>query len=193
MNPRYLERSEVPAAILRASGYNGRKFRLLIGESVTLTDGFWSGGSRTTWRAVELDTGRAVEPTPALKNPPAFGGLPQAPTVEIPPNVAIFGHSIFCGEDAGLVIHIRPENAAALLPAPTGCDLSADAKIVLCAVCCFISKARRDAAAHHGLDAARYDAALRELIAAGLVTPRNAATIAGKNTFASFPPNLRRI
>lgn len=124
----YLEKSQVPAALI--GSYTGRKFKARVSDSVTLRNTYWSGGTRSTYRAASLANGesRALPGNPA---PYHFGGNMEGQTIDLVPGYAIVEHSIFCGKDMGLVFHIHPDNAQKLLPDTA--DLDAFETIVLAA------------------------------------------------------------
>lgn len=96
--------------------YRGRKFRLEVRQKITLRNRYWSGGTKSDWIAVNLETKQAFAPEVHGFNDPAeFGGIKGDPTIEIPPNVAIVEHIIFCGKKLGLRIFVRGN-----LPLPKG-------------------------------------------------------------------------
>jgi hypothetical protein len=104
--------------------YSGRKYRFQAGETVSLTDGYWDGGTRSTYVAVNLST-RTASAAGDLYDVSAKG----APVVTLQPGVAIVEHSIFCGKDMGITFHVHPEDAPKLLP-DTG-EATEDEQIVL--------------------------------------------------------------
>lgn len=86
-----------------------------VADTVTLHGTFWDEGSRSTYTAVHLATMRAsAAPQYA---PPQFGGSRVAPTVPIPPGVAIVETGISCGKVATAHIYINPSDVAPMLPA----------------------------------------------------------------------------
>jgi len=130
MNAIYLEPAQVPQHL--RSGYNGKKFKAVVCTSVTIPAdaGLWGGGSRDTYRAVNLNTGHAI----------SFPGQDLAPwghgraerVFNLSPGIAVVQSSIFCGKDMGLTFHVHPDNAALLLPAPVA-DLTPHQRLVLIA------------------------------------------------------------
>ncbi len=97
-----LKSSSPLAKLARAAfpDYSGRKIKAAVRSSYTMAD-YWDGGSRTYVRAVELATGRIVDPSEFVHNPMNRGA---AATFEIPAGVALIEHSIFCGRDTGLTV-----------------------------------------------------------------------------------------
>ena len=93
---------------------------------------------------------------------------------------------MFCGQDMGIEILLRPENMAPLLPAPT--DLSWQERIVLLATsACKSSYAGiKDARFHEasrqvGITRLEWDAALAACQERGLLARNKAITDAGRN------------
>ena len=87
--------------------YTGRKIKTAVRKSYTMAD-YWDGGSRTYVRAVELATGKIVDPADFVHNPMNHGA---SATFEIPAGVAMVEHSFFCGKDCGLTIVIGEPTA----------------------------------------------------------------------------------
>lgn len=105
----------VKALVAKAyPAYRGRKFRLIVSEHPINCSSFWDGGSRDYFVFANLATGevtQAMPPQSGFDRP--IAGLNA---VSLPVNYACLEHSIFCGKDSGITIHIRPENAAKFLP-----------------------------------------------------------------------------
>ena len=125
----HLEHTDETANIGRKAfpGYTGRKFRVRVSDIPIDTRSYWGDGSRDYFVFVSLADSRASMPVPAQS---AFDKrIPGAESVTIPEGFACVEHSIFCGKDMGLTIHINPANAANLLPAPS--EITDDEKTVL--------------------------------------------------------------
>lgn len=125
--PKHLEK------ILRASfpDYRGRKFRLDMTEAVHCSDTYWDGGSRSQYVGVNLATGKLM-PLPDLISggyaPHADAFYKLLSSVPLKPGLAIVRHSIFCGKDAGLTIHLHPaDGPKSLLAAEKQTLLTSDA------------------------------------------------------------------
>jgi hypothetical protein len=118
----------VPAA-MRGS-YTGTKFKAEVAESVTVPAdaGLWDGGSRETYRAIELATGRDV---PLIDHNASPWDNRKSITFKLEPGFAVVRHSMFCGKDMGLTFYVHASNAAALLPAPV--ELTPVQRLVLTA------------------------------------------------------------
>jgi hypothetical protein len=102
-------------AVIRAASPSYRKHnaRVVITDSVELNGTYWSGGSRSTYTAVNLatmETGRAAQYAP-----PQFGGPAQSLRVAIPMGVVIVETGIFCGKAATACVYMHPANVQALL------------------------------------------------------------------------------
>lgn len=104
------------ARVIKAADPNYRKREgcLLVRETVTIHDSYWSEGSRYTYHAVDLRTLRTL-PAPQY-NPPQFGG-PADPVVTIPEGVAIVKTGVFMGRTATATVYIHPNNATRLIGA----------------------------------------------------------------------------
>ncbi len=99
-----------------APGYKKHKAFFSVSESVSISNTFWDGGSRSTYTAVRLSDGFSLG-APQYA-PAAFGGPREAPTAAIPQGVAIVETGVFCGKTATAHVHICPADAAKLLKAP---------------------------------------------------------------------------
>jgi len=79
--------------------YTGRKISLRASEKYYMSD-YWSGGSRSYVVAVNMITGEIAAPTHNAKLP----WCDEANAVyQIPENVMLVEHCIFCGKDIGIV------------------------------------------------------------------------------------------
>lgn len=97
-------------------GYTGRKYKLHVSDAPINCASYWDGGSRSYFRFINLASLEASQQLPAQS---AFDTkIAGIDAVLVPPGFACIEHSIFMGKDGGITIHIPPENAANLLPAP---------------------------------------------------------------------------
>ena len=181
MKPIYLEPNQVPRKLL--NGYNGRTFKAYVTDSVTCRGMQWDGGSRSTYTAVNLQTG---ESRPITDGRPWPQNMYTPPAIPLQRDQAIVEHSIFCGKDAGLTFYIHPDNAAALLPAADAVD--DDQRTVLEYTARLkntyggrtdirFTEARRDT----GITRERWAAAQAACIAAGYLRKNGSITPAGRN------------
>ncbi len=94
--------------------YRGRKIRVETSDRPVHVESYWSGGSRNYFQAYDMRDGRTM---PVPQNGTPFDGGPIRPDgVEVPAGFAIVEHSIFCGKDAGIRIHVHPDSLPRLLP-----------------------------------------------------------------------------
>lgn len=96
------------------SSYRKHQATIFACEQVTLSDTYWDGGSRSTYTAVDLMTGRS-KGAPQF-DPPQFGGPATSPVVSIPEGIAIIRTGVFMGKTATATIYVNPSNMAKLLP-----------------------------------------------------------------------------
>ena len=103
--------------VIRAADSTYRKHQatLCALETVSLSNTYWDGGSRSTYTAVCLTTGRN-KGAPQY-DPPQFGGPATAPTVAIPEGIAIVETGVFMGKTATARVYVNPANMAKLLTA----------------------------------------------------------------------------
>ena len=166
-------------------GYSGRKYRLCVTDAPQTCHSYWDDGSRDYYALVNLADMRQV-------------GIPQngsgfeatLPPVPMVPGVAILKHSIYRSADLGITIYLHPDNATALLPAPT--ELTTFEKIVLVATRSLKSsyagvsnyrfvEAKRET----GITAEEWDTAKAALISRGLLNKAGAITDTGRNAAGS--------
>jgi hypothetical protein len=105
--------------ILQATypSYRGRKVTIVPQRYPLNVRSCWGGGSRDYFVFLRLDT-FAVAPMPAQS---AFDKPVQgADAVTLPVGIVCVEHSIFCGKDAGIRIHVNPDNLVAMLPENAG-------------------------------------------------------------------------
>ena len=111
INPDEFIRSLVSRAY---PSYRGRKYRLRVSDAPINCASYWDGGSRDYFCFANLATGEVSSQVPAQS---AFDKpISGAQDVRLPSGFVCIEHSIFCGKDIGITIHVLPENAARLLP-----------------------------------------------------------------------------
>jgi hypothetical protein len=90
-----------------------KKKSVFVSSSETISIGgtYWSGGSKSTYHAVKLDTLAVLQGKQF--NPPQFGGPAVNPEVAIPAGVAIIETGIFCGKTATAHITFHPSDIQA--------------------------------------------------------------------------------
>ncbi|MFH1918709.1 MAG: hypothetical protein ABIP48_02310 [Planctomycetota bacterium] len=185
----YLDRQDVPEVFrLAFPSYRGRQYRVTAAESVMLDANYWSGGTKYTYRGVDLLTGKVLPPDCDEYGNPFV--RPEVPTVAIEPGRAIVCHKVFCGKDLGLTIYVHPDNLAKLLPKPA--ELTGHEQTVLSHTASLkssyggISNYRfHEAHQRTGITLAEWDTAKQSLIAKGLLDKRGAITTKGRNALAT--------
>jgi len=192
MNTIHLEPNDVPAILKGA--YNGKKFQLVVCETVSIPAdaGLWSGGSRNSYSAIDLNTGE-VSPLSFSHTSPWNAERHNA-DVALSPGKAVIEHSMFQGKDMGLRFYIHPDNATKFLPVKT--ELTVFERLVLLATRCFKSSyggqdryqmARDDYNCEQILNGEAYptreqwNAAKNTLIASGHLNKAGAITVKGRN------------
>jgi len=195
MNAIYLDAAMIPAQL--RGGYTGKKFKAVVVTQVTIPSdaGLWSGGTRNTFRFVQLATGDAIAASDNMSAP--WDSSRKDQHITLKPGFAVVEHSLFCGKDMGLTFYVHPDNAAALLPAPAP-ELSEHESIVLSATCSFKSSYngqdrytmaktqaeypwRRDDSTPQFPTREQWQAAKDSLISKGLLNKAGAVTPKGRN------------
>lgn len=92
--------------------YNGRKVRIEFTHFVTFSDTNWGGGSRNSYSAV-----RSNGVVANLKVPAPWINPVEGMVIELPADVLVVEHSIFCGKDCGITIYANPVHLPKWLPA----------------------------------------------------------------------------
>jgi hypothetical protein len=104
------------ARVIRSVDPKYRKHKAIIAgaERVTLSGTYWDGGSRSSYTAVNLETGLSID-APQY-SPPQFGGPKVDPVVELPEGVVIVRTGIFCGKTETAKVFVNPANLTKFLP-----------------------------------------------------------------------------
>lgn len=186
MGSRVLRKTEVPGVILNAfPEYRGRRFEVGISEKFSIRNTAWNGGSRTTYRLVNLITGEIGCLSEIVKDPLRFNGIDDIP---IPKDIVVVRNIISCGKDLGIFITIRPENVNHLV-IEKEVDLTNDEIMVLRSTSMYKSsymgiKNYRfyEAKRQFGISKAIWEEAKMNLIDLGFLTKRGALTVKGKNS-----------
>ena len=90
--------------------YKGRKFIVEFCEKVTFHDTNCGGGTVNKYVFVGMNRELTFN-APAPWNNPVEGK-----TIDLPENLLIVEHSMFCGKDCGITIYAHPKNAPKILP-----------------------------------------------------------------------------
>jgi hypothetical protein len=83
--------------------YRGRKFNLEFTNEVRFWDTNWGGGTRNVYKAVSSDGRVASQSIPA-----PWVNQTEGSTYEIPLDVLVVKHTIYCGKDLGITIYANP-------------------------------------------------------------------------------------
>lgn len=160
--------------------YNGKRFQVEAGRPTSLPC-YWEGGSKDNWCFVDMATHKTRD---VATNHPLFE--PDRPSVvpaDLPENVAIVKHAIFCGKDMGLTVYVHPNAITPFLPAPAP-ELTENQAKALSIICGLVSGARKEAARRIFGNLATYETLKAELREKGLVNDKlNQSTMDGKNLY----------
>ena len=92
--------------------YRGRKFKVEFTETVTFHDTNWAGGTKNTYVAI-TSYGRGIA---RLNVPAPWCNTVEGETRELPLEVLIVKHCIFCGKDLGITIYAHPAHMPKWIP-----------------------------------------------------------------------------
>ncbi len=164
--------------------YNGNKFKLAVSDSPLNCASYWDGGSRSFFVFANLATGEVSNSCPvqsAFDRP--IAGLDA---VSLPDGFACLEHTISCGKDSGITIHIHSANAGKFLPAQV--ELTRFENIVLAYTRCLKSSYAgqsnyrfREANRETGISVYDWETSKANLITRGFLNKQGALTISGKN------------
>ncbi len=175
-------------AIARAAfpDYHGNTFHVSASDAPVSVISYWDGGSRSFFAAIDLTNLKRKISVP--QNGTWFDGGPIAKDgVVVPFGYAIVEHSIFCGKDHGITIHIHPTSMPQNL-IPEKVELSRDEEIVLIYTRSLkntyagVSNWRfHEAKREIGITRERWEAAKALLISKKLLNRAGAITASGEN------------
>lgn len=83
--------------------YRGRTFEIEFTPKVTFHDTNWGGGTRNLYTAVASD-GRSIK----LGVPAPWQNAVEGKTMDLPEDILIVKHTVFCGKDLGITIYANP-------------------------------------------------------------------------------------
>ncbi len=89
--------------------WRGKKATIVRQDAVELLGTFWDGGSKNTFRAVNIATGETSDAARGMDTPVVFGGKAANQSVRLPPGFAIVEHIVFCGKELGCRVYLAPE------------------------------------------------------------------------------------
>lgn len=93
--------------------YAGRTFRVEYCTQVGFYDTNWGGGTRNTYAAVQMKTGkvgRLVAKAPWINTV-------EGQRIDLPEDMVIVEHSIFCGKDMGIRFYVHESHRQSFLTA----------------------------------------------------------------------------
>ena len=91
--------------------YKGRKYSIEFVPTVTFYDTNWGGGTRNVYRFVRSDGAVGCMNIPA-----PWINVIEGRTVDIPVDVLVVKHAVFCGQDLGITIYANPVHMPKWLP-----------------------------------------------------------------------------
>lgn len=110
----YLKRKDVLPCIRNVVDWNAAEYKVEVCTEVRLDDNSWSGGgTRYTYRGVNLETGEVKYPESDEYGNPFTN--PEVPTVILQPGFAIVKFGCFCGKKMCPTVFLHPDNATKLL------------------------------------------------------------------------------
>jgi predicted DNA-binding protein (UPF0251 family) len=154
--------------------YNGKKFKLRGTEIINMAS-YWDGGSRDYYVVVRIDGATLTVPQQSAFDKPVAG----VTEFSIPEGFAVVEHSIFCGKDMGLTLHVPPSRMAQLAPATVA--LTDEQRTVLRLTASYKSCFRREAAARNGISRERWAELVAELAELGMLRKNGSITPEGRN------------
>ena len=181
----YLEPSQVPAHL--KGGYSGKTFRAQVCESVTIPaqSGTWSGGSRDTYQAIELATGRAAVASDNVSAP--WDKERKDVTIALRSGFAVVKFTMFQGKDLGLTFFVHPDDAVKLLPASDD-EVTPTERKVLAIIGGIKSGYRADYYRRAGITDGELEAIKAELCKRGYLNKAGAITTKGRNARGNEQP-----
>jgi hypothetical protein len=189
----YIDRKDAPKSVQSLD--NSRQFRVIVSDSVRLSDNSWSDGTRYTYRGVCLETGEVAHPESDEYGNPFT--QPNVPTVQLQPGFVILKYGCFCGRKATPEIYVHPDNAAKLLPEKK--ELCFLDRVVLCYTRCLkssyggVSNYRCKEASRDGVcTVPEWEETKDSLKKRGFLNARGAITTAGRNAIGMTQPHELR-
>ena len=181
----FLEPSQVPAHL--KAGYNGKTFRAVVTDSLTIPSqaGTWSGGSRETYSAIELATGKAVSASDNASAP--WSETRADKTVTLRSGFAVVKSIMFQGKDLGLTFYVHPDDAVKLLP-PSDDEITPTERKALAIIGKLKSSYRKEYFNRAGIKETELEAIKAGLIKRGYLTKIGAITPKGRNASRDESP-----
>lgn len=83
-----------------------------VADQVALSGTSWDGGTRDTYRFVDIDTGKTIRKLPHY-DPPEFGGTAPTPQAQLTDGVAVVRTGTFMGKTA--TAHVFVNSATSIM------------------------------------------------------------------------------
>jgi hypothetical protein len=172
--------------------YNGKKYKIKVAtEPVNIRhNAYQSGGSRTLYNFVRMDTMKAYGELP-FQHPVFDTPIENATSIDLVPGLMCVEHHHFCGKDMGITIKVHPDNAPKLLSDTR--KVSKNVKIVLATTRSFKNTYSgktgiryKEARKTTGIDIDQWHAAKKFCIKLKYLTKAGAITNAGMNIIQSI-------
>lgn len=96
-------------SILSKIGYRRKKVVLVATKVVTITGLNWSGGSRTSYAAFELN-GKALGNADAYHTPAPWNNPGEGVAMPIPNGTCVVSYGTFMGKPSMAYIYVNPED-----------------------------------------------------------------------------------
>lgn len=165
--------------------YAGRKIQLLVHteSGMDLRSG-WSGGSRDYFKVVAID-GRTltIGQNGTMFERESYDNAPLPA-----PGALVIEHTIFCGKDLGLTVHVHSADyIPTALPPVTLTDAERKVLVITKGI---IASYRKGEAERVGISTAQWNATKDALIARGLLRKNGAISDDGKIAIAGEPMRI---
>ena len=89
-----------------------RDVRIVISESVSFFNTFWDGGSKNTYKAVQLENGSVAN---LITGSSPWTAVAEGTSIKLEPGIAIVEESVFCGKTMALRVYLHPSNVTPAL------------------------------------------------------------------------------
>lgn len=96
--------------------YKGRKYTVVLADSVLFCELNWAGGTRNQYRAMKQDASGRWHVVQVGGSAAPWANAAEGARAQLTNEVAVIEHSVFCGQDMGIRIYVCPAQAPYLLP-----------------------------------------------------------------------------
>jgi len=91
--------------------YTGRTFKVEFTDRITFYDTNWGGGSCNQYSVIAMKSGKTKE----VCVPAPWVNTIEGKTIDLPENLVVACHTIFCGKDCGVTFYAHPSRQRALV------------------------------------------------------------------------------